>query len=136
MTAFYSEIRLIHITAVCASGGLFLLRGLLVNVFASSWGMTAPVRYLSYAIDTILLAAALTLTTIIHQYPGLDGWLTMKVVLLVVYIGLGHFALKRARTRRSRLCFFIGAIAVFAAIVGVARTHDPLGPLAALAAVR
>lgn len=57
MEAFYSQIRMIHIAAVCASGGLFFARGLLVNVFASRWAMSAPVRYLSYAIDTVLLAA-------------------------------------------------------------------------------
>ena len=134
MEAFYPEVRLVHITAVCASGGLFFFRGLLLNVFASRWGMAAPVRYLSYAIDTVLLAAALTLTTIIHQYPGVNGWLTMKVALLVAYIGLGHFALKRAPTRRARLCYWLGALAVFAAIATVAHTHNPLGPLAILAA--
>ena len=129
MDAFYAEVRLVHITAVCASGGLFLLRGLLINVFASPWGMAAPVRYLSYAIDTVLLAAALTLTTIIRQYPGVDGWLTMKVALLAAYIVLGHFGLKRARGRRARLAFWIAALAVFAAIYAVARAHHPLGAL-------
>jgi len=134
MEDFYPEARLVHITAVCASGGLFFLRGLLLNVFARRWAMAAPVRYLSYAIDTVLLGAALTLTTIIHQYPGVNGWLTMKVALLVVYIGLGHFALKRAPTRRARLCYWFGALAVFAAIATVAHTHNPLGPLAFLSA--
>lgn len=129
MEAWYPEVHLLHVTAVCTSGALFFLRGLTLNVFASRWAMAAPVRYLSYAIDTILLAAALTLTTIIHQYPGVNGWLTMKVALLVVYIGLGHFGLKRARSRQARLCFWIGALAVFAAIVTVAHTHNPLGPL-------
>jgi uncharacterized membrane protein SirB2 len=132
MDALYGEIRLVHIAAVCASGGLFFLRGLLINVFGSPWGMAAPVRYLSYAIDTVLLAAALTLTTIIHQYPGLDGWLTMKVALLVLYIGLGSFGLKRARRRGARLALWIAALAVFAAIVTVARAHHPLGALAPL----
>lgn len=132
MEPFYDELRLIHIAAVCASGGLFFLRGLLINVWDSPLGMAAPVRYLSYVIDTILLAAALALIKIIHQYPGVDGWLTMKVALLVVYILLGSFALKRARGRRARLACWIGALAVFAAIVTVARAHHPLGALASL----
>lgn len=134
MEAFYGEVRLVHIAAVCASGALFFLRGLALNVFSSPWGMAPPVRYLSYAIDTVLLAAALTLTTIIHQYPGVDSWLTMKVLLLVLYIGLGTFGLKRARSRCVRLACWIAALMVFAAIVTVARAHHPLGALAAFVA--
>ena len=132
MEPFYAEIRLVHVAAVCASGGLFALRGLLINVVGSPWGMSAPVRYLSYAIDTVLLAAALTLTTIVRQYPGVDDWLTVKVVLLVLYIGLGSFALKRARSRRGRLACWMAALAVFGAIATVAHAHHPLGALAGL----
>src|SRR3546814_62663 len=38
MAALYGEIRLVHIAAVCASGGLFFLRGLLIDAFGSPWG--------------------------------------------------------------------------------------------------
>ena len=51
--------------------------------------MFAPLRYLSYTIDTVLLTAALMLATILHQYPFVHAWLTVKVLLLVVYIVLG-----------------------------------------------
>jgi uncharacterized membrane protein SirB2 len=127
MEAFYFEIRNVHIGAVLASGGLFLLRGLGVNIFNAGWPMWAPVRYLSYTIDTVLLTAALMLMTIVHQYPFVHHWLTVKVVLLVVYIVLGSFALKRAKTPQARLGFFLAALAVFAFILSVARAHDPLG---------
>ena len=60
----------------------------------------AWLRYPSYAVDTMLLTIALILTSIIHQYPFADGWLTMKVALLCVYVLLGSVALKRGRTRR------------------------------------
>jgi len=66
MTELYPEIRLIHIIAVLASGGLFLIRGLAVNLGAR-WAMAAPLRYLSYAIDTTLLAAALMLVAQIRD---------------------------------------------------------------------
>lgn len=129
MDAYYSQLRLIHITAVCLSGGLFFLRGLLLNVLSRPWAMAAPVRYASYAIDTVLLTAAIMLTTIVRQYPGLDAWLSVKVALLVVYIGLGTFALKRGRTARARTVSWIAAMAVFGFMVTVARTHHPLGAL-------
>src|SRR3546814_14147826 len=38
MAALYGEIRLVHIAAVCASGGLFFLRGLLIDAFGSPRG--------------------------------------------------------------------------------------------------
>jgi uncharacterized membrane protein SirB2 len=127
MEAFYLEIRNVHIGAVLASGTLFLLRGLGVNIFNASWPMWAPVRYLSYTIDTVLLTAALMLMTIVRQYPFAHHWLTVKLLLLVVYIVLGSFALKRGKTRNQRLGFFAAALLVFAFILSVARAHDPLG---------
>jgi uncharacterized membrane protein SirB2 len=83
MIEFYPQIKAIHIAAIMASGLLFLLRGAAVQ-FGASWAMAAPLRYLSYAIDTVLLTAALMLATIIHQFPFVQGWLTAKALLLVV----------------------------------------------------
>jgi uncharacterized membrane protein SirB2 len=133
MEEFYSQIRHIHIGAVLASGSLFLLRGLGVNVFDASWPMWAPVRYLSYAIDTVLLMGALVLMAIVHQYPFVHHWLTVKVLLLAIYIVLGSYALKRAKTRTARIGFFLAAALTFLFIVSVARAHDPLGVFAMLA---
>lgn len=132
MEAFYLEIRQVHIGAVLTSGGLFFLRGLGLNLFNATWPMWAPVRYLSYTIDTVLLTAALMLMTIVHQYPFVHAWLTVKVVLLVVYIVLGSFALKRARTRTARLAYFAAALLVFGYIYSVARAHHPLGVFSGL----
>jgi uncharacterized membrane protein SirB2 len=132
MSDFYLEIRLVHITAVMLSGGLFLLRGLALNAGAD-WAMAPPVRVLGHTIDIVLLTAALMLMTIVRQYPGTDGWLTMKVALLVVYVVLGSFALKRGKTRAIRIGCFVAALLVFGFIVSIARAHDPLGILAGLA---
>lgn len=126
MIDYYVEIRFIHIAAVIASGSLFFVRGLAVNLGAQ-WAMAAPLRYLSYAIDTALLAAAVMLAAMLHQYPFVHGWLTTKVLLLVVYIVLGSLALKRARTQRMRWVAFLAALLVFGYIVSVARAHHPLG---------
>ena len=126
MLEFYPQIRFVHIAAVMASGGLFFLRGLIVHL-GGAWAMSAPLRYLSYTIDVVLLTAALMLATILHQYPFVHGWLTMKVVLLVVYIVLGSYALKRARSRNARVLFWFAALAVYAFIISVARAHQPLG---------
>ena len=69
----------------------------------------------------------------LHQYPFVHSWLTVKVVLLVVYIVLGSFALKRARKPATRLVTWLAALAIFGFIVSVARAHHPLGVLRVLA---
>lgn len=130
MEEFYLEIRFVHIVSVAVSGSFFLLRALAFNLTGAGWPKAAPVRYLSYTIDTVLLTAALMLTTIVGQYPFVHGWLSVKVVLLVVYIGLGMVALKPSRSRPVRLAFTAGAAGVFLFIVSVARAHDPLGVFA------
>ena len=131
MIEFYPQIRTVHIAAVIASGLLFLVRGGAVQLGAS-WAMAAPLRYLSYAIDTVLLTAALMLAVIIQQFPFVQGWLTAKVLLLVVYVVLGSFALKRGRTRAVRTSCWIAALLVYLFIASIARAHNPLGIVALL----
>jgi uncharacterized membrane protein SirB2 len=127
MEAFYLEIRTLHIAAVLSSGLLFLVRATAGNVFGATWTMNAPIRYLSYTIDSILLTAALMLMTIVHQFPFVDAWLTVKVLLPICYIVLGSYALKRAKSRSARLVFSAAAVAIFLFILSVARTHSPFG---------
>src|SRR6185503_10345678 len=62
---FYPQIKYVHVAAVIASGVLFFVRGLGLNLGAG-WMMAAPLRYLSYTIDTVLLTAALMLATILQ----------------------------------------------------------------------
>ncbi len=128
MIEFYGQIKWVHVAAVIASGVLFLLRGIAVQCGAR-WAMAAPLRYLSYSIDTVLLTAAMMLVTILHQYPFVQAWLTVKVCLLVVYVVIGTFALKRGRTPRMRLACFVAALAVYGFIASVAVAHHPLGAL-------
>src|SRR5210317_1546067 len=128
MLELYPEIKLVHVTAAIASGALFLLRGAVVN-WGGSWGMIAPIRYLSYTIDIVLLTAALLLLAILPSTVYSNGCLWLKLTLLAVYIGFGTLALKRGRTAAIRRGFFIAAIAVYTGMYFIARTHDPLGPV-------
>jgi uncharacterized membrane protein SirB2 len=89
-------------------------------------------RYLSYTIDTVLLTAALMLATMLRQYPFVQPWLTVKVLLLVVYVVLGSHALKRGATRTVRASAYIAALLVYVFIISVARAHDPRGVWALL----
>lgn len=126
MIEFYPQIRFVHIACVVLSGALFLLRG--SGVLAGArWPMLLPVRIASYSIDTVLLTAALMLLTILPGGVFANGWLTVKLVLLIVYIVLGSFALKRAKARSAKAGYFTAAVATYLFMYSIARTHDPLG---------
>ncbi len=133
MLEYYAQVKWVHVTAVLASGGLFLLRGLLLQAGASSgpgrWALAAPVRYLSYGMDTLLLTAALMLLTMLPGTMFANGWLWVKMLLLVMYVVLGSFALRRGRSPGVRRACFVAALAVFGCMLAVARSHHPLGPL-------
>ena len=129
MIEFYPEIKLVHILAVLASGGLFALRGAAM-LAGARWYMAAPLRYLSYSIDTVLLTAALMLLTVLHLNPFAQGWLALKIALLAVYIVLGSVALKRGSSRTIRAWTYLAALLVYAFIISVARLHDPRGVFA------
>ena len=133
MIEYYPQIKLVHVAAVIASGVLFFMRGSLVQMGAR-WAMAAPMRYLSYTIDTVLLTAALMLFTVLPTAVFANGWLVVKIILLVVYVALGTLALKRGRSARTRRICFVLALAVFGCMYATARTHDPLGLIKVLAA--
>ena len=126
MIEFYPQIKFVHILCVILSGSLFTLRGLLM-LMRSRYTNHVALRMLSYAIDTTLLTAALMLITVLHQYPFVQAWLTVKVLLLVLYIVLGVLALRRGRTRRAQVTSFVAALLVYAFIISVAMAHNPWG---------
>src|SRR3546814_18851552 len=74
-----------------------------------------------------LLTTALRLMTVVQQYPFVDAWLTVKVLLLVVYIGLGIYAFRTRHSRGVRWTAWLAALLVFGFIVSVALAHDPWG---------
>jgi len=125
----YLTIKIIHMSSVTLSFALFLFRGGLM-MRESNWLNSRILRIAPHVVDTLLLGSAIWLAVLLRQYPFVQAWLTVKVVLLAVYIVLGSFALKRGRTQGQRVFFFIAASLTFLFIVSVARSHNPLGLLA------
>lgn len=119
----YSVIKIVHILSVAISGSLFVLRGIWViqesGNLAKRWVRTAP-----HIVDTLLLLSAILLAIGLQQYPITHGWLTAKVVALLVYIGLGMVAIRHGRNQQSRIISWAAALVVFAYIVGVAITQS------------
>jgi uncharacterized membrane protein SirB2 len=127
MLAFYPEIKWVHVAAVACSGSLFLLRGLLVQAGHGALARRAPLRWLSYGIDCVLLTAALMLFTLLPGALFANGWLLAKLGLLVAYIVLGVMALRASLPAARRRASFVAALLVFATMVSIARAHHPLG---------
>jgi uncharacterized membrane protein SirB2 len=119
---YFPSVRSVHVAAALTSGALFALRGVAMWR-GSGVGMSAPVRWASYAIDTILLAAAVALAYGLQLVPLVDRWLTTKLALVVLYVVLGSLALKRAPTRATRRLSLVLALLVFLAVYLVARDH-------------
>lgn len=118
-------LKTVHISCVASSYVLFLLRGIwsLNNspIMRQRW-----VRIVPHVVDTLLLASAIALAFSIQQYPFVDAWLTAKVIGLLLYIGLGFVALKFSRSKTIRISAWLTAQAVFAYIVLVAISHNPV----------
>ena len=115
-----------HIGLVIASVTLFVARGLAV-LARQDWPMRQVWRGLSVWIDTGLLSAGGLLWYLLQFNPWHDHWLGAKLLLLLVYIGLGSYALKRAPTRAAKAAFFVAALACVAFMASIALRHHPLG---------
>ena len=121
----YIAIKQVHLLAVSISLALFLLRGVWMlrgsPILQQRW-----VRVVPHVNDTVLLGAGVWLAILLRQVPGVSGWLTAKLIALIIYIGLGTIALKRGRTATQRTVAWFAALAVFAYIVAVALTKNPM----------
>lgn len=115
----------LHILFVSSSYTLFFLRGIWrLNgsvIMQQRW-----VRIVPHVVDTLLLVSALTLAFTLHQYPFVDAWLTAKVIGLLLYVGLGFVALRGGMNRALQVFSWLAAQLVFAYIVLVAITQNPV----------
>jgi uncharacterized membrane protein SirB2 len=124
--AWVPPIRQAHLALVVLSGLLFALRG--AGVLAGArWPLHKALRAGSVVIDTLLLLAGATLWALLQLNPLREHWLGVKLVLLVLYIVLGSWALKRAGSTAARAAFFIAALTVFATMLSIGWTRHPLG---------
>lgn len=130
MIEFYPQIKQFHVFVALLSGSLFALRGGFA-LAGARWPRALPVRWLSYAIDTSLLTAAMMLLTILPWAMFANGWLLAKIAVLFVYVVLGVLAMRPQRSRRELSLYYAAALLAFAAIYGIARAHHAMGPLAA-----
>ncbi len=120
----YAALKIIHVISVIFSYLLFMLRGIWMmqnsSILQRRW-----VKILPHVIDTVLLASAVTLVTMIQQYPGMSTWLSTKIGGLLLYIILGMMALRFGKSRKIKIISWIAAQIVFFYIVLVALSKNP-----------
>jgi uncharacterized membrane protein SirB2 len=80
------------------------------------------VRVVPHVNDTVLLAAGVYLAT----FHGLPAWIVAKIVALVAYILIGTVAIRAGAAKPVRIAAWLVAQGVFAYIVAVAVTKNPL----------
>lgn len=120
----YPTLKAIHVACAALSAGGYVVRGLWM--LRDSPRLHARwVRVLPHVVDTLLLASAIGLVVVLHQYPWNQAWLGAKVLALLAYIAVGAIGLRYGPTKRVRATAWIGALAIFSYIVGVALTRSP-----------
>ena len=83
------------------------------------------VRVVPHLIDTLLLAAGITVAVAWRISPLAAPWLGAKLIALLVYIGLGMMTL-RSRDPRTRRIGLAGSLLTAGYIIAVAYTKSPL----------
>ena len=120
----YMALKHSHMGFAYLSVILFLVRFALVK-FRPELNSNKLLNIVTHGINALLLVTAATLCFQIGQYPFVDGWVTAKLLGLVVYVVLGVLAMKKADIR-----MFAAALLVFAYLVGTAKAHSALSWLA------
>ena len=121
----YETLKWLHVSCVIASGAGFLARGALM--LADSPLLKARfVRIAPHVVDTVLLAAAVSMTVLARLSPLAHPWLAAKIAGLIAYIVLGAIALRHGRSKRLRVVALLAAVLAFGYIVGIALQRDPL----------
>lgn len=118
---WYLIVKHAHVTFAVLSLLGFSLRGYWM-VIESALLQSKAAKILPHINDTLLLTSAIALVVMTRQYPIVVGWVTLKILLLVLYIVFGTFALKRGRTKAQRIRFLVASVVVVFGIFLVAVT--------------
>jgi len=115
----------LHVATALLSISGFIFRGFLhlgdSDLLNRKWLKISP-----HVNDTVLILSAIVLVQQADLSYLNTPWLQAKIIALILYITLGLIAFRFAKTKKVRLLAWIEAIVVFAYIVAVAITRNPL----------
>lgn len=126
----YEILKHSHLTALAFSFLLFFVRGILMMrespAAANKVFLIAP-----HVFNLILIVSGIWLAVTLHLTPSTQPWLVAKLLALAAYIGLGIATFKHSKLH-TRKIFWLISLLVFAFIVSIARSKNPLGFFAGL----
>ncbi|MFT0211877.1 SirB2 family protein [Pseudomonas sp. F1_0610] len=125
---YYLLIKQFHIGLALLSVSLFIFRFLLLWLKKWPKKRLNPFNRLSYILDTGLLLAAFCLLYILQLNPFTTAWVASKLILLVVYVGLGILAFK-SQQQKIKIMAALLALLCFYLIYKSARLHLPFAGL-------
>lgn len=124
----YQAVVHIHVAAVMISLAFLSFRFALMlkdsSILQQKWLKITP-----HIVDTVLLGTAIWLLTL-SSMVEIDGWVASKVIGVILYIVSGIFALKWAKTNRSRVIGFVCAVIWLMLTALVAFSKQPFSFLA------
>ena len=124
---FYEMLKLAHVACVVISGSLFIYRYARLRLRPDQ-PLPKALKVLPHINDTLLLAFAIGMLSLIGLNPFTTPWLLAKFAALLIYIVLGTICMRALPGSKSQAASFVAAISVFAYIVlvGFSRQVFPL----------
>ena len=119
----YLAVLATHVCCALLTPWLFTAR-----VYRASRGRNPAVgvlRWLPHTVDTALFGAGVTLALLLHISPLVHAWLAIKLVALLVYILIGHIAVRRVHNTAGRWTAWFAAVVTIGYIYTVALTKNP-----------
>lgn len=114
-----------HLTLILISVCFLVVRVIGASLHAQ-WLEKKWVKIAPHIIDTMLLVTAVALMVTLSQYPGINAWLTAKVLALIAYIVLGAMALKGNKSAINRFILLALSLACIGYMACVALTKNPM----------
>jgi len=128
----YLFLKSLHSIVALISIAGFILRGYWMITQSDKLQLKIT-KIAPHVVDTVLLLAGFSLVSLLQMNAFSEPWLLAKFGGLIAYIVLGTIAIKRGPTLQIRIIAFVGAIAVYAYIIGVAVAKSPASWLKVLA---
>jgi len=121
-------LKLAHVSCVVISGSLFIYRYARLSLHPDR-SLPKALKVLPHINDTVLLACAIGMLSLVALNPFTTPWLLAKIMALLVYIVLGALCLRSLPGSRRQAVSFAAAISVFTYIllVGLSKQVIPLG---------
>ena len=115
----FLTLKTIHMCCALISFTSFLFRAyLMVNdskLLNHKFILVTP-----HLIDTLFLLSGFSMAFVLNMGLFAQGWLTMKIILLMFYLLYVGIALNRGKTKSVRVVSFFLAVFTFVYIVGIA----------------